>query len=118
MFLDKLSRISNRIPGARALCLVDGDGIPVDSVAADPQVDLDLLAAELVARVRAISDDRAGLAVGEVEQLSVIADRLTVVVSSIGAGYYLLLVLGPEGSYGRARFELRRARLLLRDELT
>jgi predicted regulator of Ras-like GTPase activity (Roadblock/LC7/MglB family) len=118
MFLDKLSRVSNRIPGARALCLVDGDGIPVDSVAADPQVDLDLLAAELVARVRAISDDRAGLAVGEVEQLSVITDRLTVVVSSIGAGYFLLLVLGPEGSYGRARFELRRARLLLRDELT
>lgn len=117
MFLDKLSRVSNRIPGARALCLVDADGIPVDSVAADPQVDLDLLAAELVARVRSISDDRAGMAVGEVEQLSVVTDRLTVVVSSIGGGYYLLLVLGPEGSYGRARYELRRARLLLRDEL-
>lgn len=117
MFLDKLSRISNRIPGALALCLVDGDGIAVDSVASDPQVDLDLLAAELIARARSISDDRAGLAVGEVEQLSVVTDRLTVVVSSIGVGYYLLLVLGPDGSYGRARYELRRARLLLRDEL-
>lgn len=117
MFLDKLSRVGNRIPGARALCLVDADGIPVESVAADPTVDLDLLAAELIARVRAISDDRAGLAVGEVEQLSVITDSVTVVVSSIGEGYYLLLVLGPDGSYGRARFELRRARLLLQDEL-
>jgi predicted regulator of Ras-like GTPase activity (Roadblock/LC7/MglB family) len=117
MFLDKLSRISNRIPGARALCLVDGDGIPVESVAADASIDLDLLAAELVARVRTISDDRAGLAIGKVEQLSVVTDRLTVVVSSVGAGYYLLLVLGPEGIYGRARYELRRARLLLQHEL-
>lgn len=117
MFLDKLSRVSNRIPGARALSLVDADGIAVDSVASDPDVDLDLLAAELVARVRAISEDRAGMAVGDVEQLSVVTDRMTVVVSSIGAGYYLVLVLGPEGGYGRARYELRRARLLLQDEL-
>ena len=39
-------------------------------------------------------------------------------VSSVAADYYLLLVLGPEGNYGRARFELRRARLLLEDDLS
>jgi hypothetical protein len=39
-------------------------------------------------------------------------------VSSVAADYYLLLVLGPEGNPGRARFELRRARLLLESELS
>ena len=39
-------------------------------------------------------------------------------VSSLTKDYYLLLVLGTEGSYGRARFEMRRARLLLESELS
>jgi hypothetical protein len=39
-------------------------------------------------------------------------------VSSVASDYYLLLVLGPEGNYGKARFELRRARLLLEADLS
>jgi predicted regulator of Ras-like GTPase activity (Roadblock/LC7/MglB family) len=118
MFLDQLSRISNRIDGAVALSLVAKDGIPVESVSSDPDLDLEVLAAELVAQARSISENHRELDVGEVQQLSVMTDRLTLMVSSVAADYYLLLVLGPEGNYGRARFELRRARLLLEEELS
>jgi predicted regulator of Ras-like GTPase activity (Roadblock/LC7/MglB family) len=118
MFLDQLSRISNRIDGAVALSLVARDGMPVESVSSDPDLDLEVLAAELVAQVRSISDNHRELDVGEVQQLSVMTDRLTLMVSSVAADYYLLLVLGPEGNYGKARFELRRARLLLEGDLS
>ena len=118
MFLEQLSRISNRIDGAVALSLVAKDGIPVESFSSDPDLDLDVLAAELVAQARSISDNHRELDVGEVQQLSVMTDRLTLMVSSVAADYYLLLVLGPEGNYGRARFELRRARLLLEADLS
>ncbi len=118
MFLDQLSRISNRIDGALALSLVARDGMPVESVSSDPNLDLDLLAAELVAQVRSITENHRELDVGGVQHLSVTTDRLTLMVSSVAADYYLLLVLGPEGNYGRARFELRRARLLLEAELS
>jgi predicted regulator of Ras-like GTPase activity (Roadblock/LC7/MglB family) len=118
MFLDQLSRISNRIEGAVALSLVAKDGIPVESVSSDPDLDLEVLAAELVAQARSISDNHRELDVGEVQQLSVMTDRLTLMVSSVAADYYLLLVLGPEGNYGKARFELRRARLLLEKDLS
>ncbi|MFL6237283.1 MAG: roadblock/LC7 domain-containing protein [Thermoanaerobaculia bacterium] len=118
MFLDQLSRISNRIDGAVALSLVAKDGIPVESFSSDPDLDLDVLAAELVAQARSISDNHRELDVGEVQQLSVMTDRLTLMVSSVAADYYLLLVLGPEGNYGKARFELRRARLLLEEDLS
>ena len=113
MFLEQLSRISNRIDGAVALSLVAKDGIAVESFSSDPDLDLEVLAAELVAQARSISDNHRELDVGEVQQLSVMTDRLTLMVSSVAADYYLLLVLGPEGNYGKARFELRRARLLL-----
>jgi predicted regulator of Ras-like GTPase activity (Roadblock/LC7/MglB family) len=118
MFLEQLSRISNRIDGAVALSLVAKDGIPVESFSSDPDLDLDVLAAELVAQARSISENHRELDVGEVQQLSVMTDRLTLMVSSVAADYYLLLVLGPEGNYGKARFELRRARLLLEEDLS
>ncbi|HEV8578520.1 MAG TPA: roadblock/LC7 domain-containing protein [Thermoanaerobaculia bacterium] len=118
MFLDQLSRISNQIDGALALSLVARDGIPVESVSADPELDLDVLAAELIAQVRSITENHRELDVGEVQQLSVTTDRLTLMVSAVAADYYLLLVLGPDGNYGRARFELRRARLLLEGDLS
>jgi predicted regulator of Ras-like GTPase activity (Roadblock/LC7/MglB family) len=118
MFLEQLSRISNRIEGVLALSLVAKDGMPVESVSSDPDLDLDVLAAEMVAQARSISDNHRELEVGDVQQLSVTTDRLTLMVSSVAADYYLLLVLGPEGNYGRARFELRRARLLLEGDLS
>lgn len=117
MFLERLAGIRSRIEGARALSLIDKDGIPIESVSADPDLDIELLAAEMIAQARSISDDHRELGVGEVQQFSVSTDRLTLMVSSVGKGYFLLLVLGVGGSYRRARFELRRARLLLDDDL-
>src|SRR6188768_2257789 len=118
MFLERLSRITSRIDGALALSLVGRDGMPVESVAADPEVDVEVLAAEMIAQVKAISDQQRELAVGDVQQFSVTTDKLTLMVSKVAEGFYLLLVLARDGSYGRARFELRRARLLFETDLT
>jgi predicted regulator of Ras-like GTPase activity (Roadblock/LC7/MglB family) len=117
MFLEQLSRISDQIGGVLALSLVARDGIPVESVSSDPELDIEVLAAELVSQARSITENHRDLDVGEVQQLSILTDRLTLIVSSVTRDYYLLLVLGPDGNYGRARFELRRARLALEREL-
>lgn len=117
MFLEKLSEISNRIGGARALSLVATDGIPVESVSSEEELDLEALTAELMNQVQTIGENHRDLDLGEVRQFSVSTDEVTLMVSSVSSHYYLLLVLGPEGSYGRARFELRRARLLFEHEL-
>ena len=79
--------------------------------------DLEALAAELLTQVRAISDEQRDLAVGDVDQYSVSTDRFTILIGRLQAGYYLLLVLERTSSYGRARFEVRRARLLFEDDL-
>jgi predicted regulator of Ras-like GTPase activity (Roadblock/LC7/MglB family) len=118
MFREQLNRISERIDGVLALSLVARDGIAVESVNRDPAIDLEALAAEMVSQARAISDNHRELEAGEVQQLSVTTDRVTLMVSAVTPDYYLLLVLGPAGNYGRARFELRRARLLLEKDLS
>jgi predicted regulator of Ras-like GTPase activity (Roadblock/LC7/MglB family) len=118
MFLERLGTISGRIDGAIALSLVDHDGMPVESVSASAELDLEAVAAELISQVRAISAQQQELSVGPVSQFTVVAERMTFVVSAVAGGYYLLLALTPSGSLGRARFELRRASLILEDELS
>src|SRR5690348_2004802 len=101
MFLERLNTLSSRIDGTVALSLVAGDGIPVESVINEPGLDLEVLAAELIAQVRVISDDHRELNVGEVRHLAVTTDRFTLMVTGVAEGYYLLLVLADSKSYGR-----------------
>jgi predicted regulator of Ras-like GTPase activity (Roadblock/LC7/MglB family) len=117
MFLERLNDISQRIGDARALSLVAADGIPVESVSSEDDLDLEAVTAELMNQVQAIGESHRDLEFGEVHQFSVSTDQMTLMVSSVSDSYFLLLVLGPEGSYGRARFELRRARLLFENDL-
>jgi len=117
MFLERLSAIQSRVDGALALSLVDGDGIQIEAVSSAPDLDLELLAAEMLAQLRLMAEHHRDLAVGEIEQFSVTTDQMSLMVAAVAKNYYLLLVLAPEGSYGRARFELRRAGLAFASDL-
>lgn len=117
MFIERLSEISQRIDGVLALSLVADDGIIVESVSSSSDLDLEILAAEMIAQVEAISENHRELAAGDVRQLTVATDSLTLMVSSVSDSYYLVLVLAGGGSHGRARFELLRARLALERDL-
>jgi predicted regulator of Ras-like GTPase activity (Roadblock/LC7/MglB family) len=117
VYLERLSSISSRIDGAVALSLVAGDGMPVESLSSEPQLDLEAVAAELVAQSRTISQQQKELSVGEVRQLTVAGERMVFVLSTVGHGYWLLAVLKPEANLGRARYELKRAILLFENDL-
>jgi predicted regulator of Ras-like GTPase activity (Roadblock/LC7/MglB family) len=117
MFTERLQKICDRVDGALAATLVDGDGITVESVLTNGSIDLEALAAELLAQTQTIARDHRELKMGELRQLSVTTDRYTVLVSSLVSDYSLLLVLGSEGSFGKARYELRRALLQFEHDL-
>jgi predicted regulator of Ras-like GTPase activity (Roadblock/LC7/MglB family) len=117
VYLERLSDVSRRIDGAVALTLVAADGISIESLSSDPALDLDTLAAEMVAQARAIALQQKELAVGEVVQLTVSGEAMTFLLSSLGRGFWLLAALGPEAILGRARFELKRAALLFENDL-
>lgn len=117
MFTERLEQVSQKIDGTLALSLVAKDGIPVESVSRDPALDLDLLAAELMSQVRAVSQNHQELSVGKVRYFSVVTDRYVLMVSSLNDEYYLLLVLQSGSQAGRARFELRRAVMLFEQDL-
>lgn len=115
MFKTILAGIRNRVDGALAISLIGLDGIAIESVN-DQKVPLEILGAEFGGFIKSIRPNPE-LNTGEVLQFSLITEKYITFLSAVTPEYFVLLVLRPDGSYGRARFELEKAKHLLRDEL-
>ena len=116
MFRDVLGALRDNVEGALAVSLIGLDGIAVETIN-DRDVPLDILSAEFGSFIKSIRHTNTGLNTGEVLQFSLITERYITFLSEVTPEYYILLVLRPDGNYGRARFELSKAKYLLRDEL-
>ena len=116
MFRDVLAGLLERVEGSIAASLIGLDGIAVETIRAS-QVPIDALGAEFGGFVKSIRHANTELDTGEVLQFSLVTERYITFLSEVTPEYYILLVLRPDGNYGRARFELSKAKHLLRDEL-
>lgn len=115
MFKEVLSGIKDRVEGALAVSLIGLDGIAVETIN-DNQVPLDVFGAEFGGFVKSVRPN-AELNTGEVLQFALVTEKYITFLSAVTTEYFVLLVMRPDGNYGRARFELARAKHLLRDEL-
>jgi predicted regulator of Ras-like GTPase activity (Roadblock/LC7/MglB family) len=116
VFKDVLRGVHERVEGTLAVSLIGLDGIAVETVNED-NVPLDVLGAEFGSFVKSIRNANTELNTGDVLQFSLVTERYITFLSEVTPEYYILLVLRPDGNYGRARFELAKAKYLLRDEL-
>lgn len=116
MFKETLAGLRDRVEGALAASLIGLDGIAVESVG-NGEVPLEVLGAEFGGFIKSIRHANTELNTGEVLQFSLVTERYITFLSAVTPEYYILLVLSPDGNYGRARFELAKAKSLLRDEL-
>ena len=115
MFKDVLRNIAEHVEGTLAVSLIGLDGIAIESVN-DQKVPLDVLGAEFGGFIKSIRPN-AELNTGEVLQFSLVTEKYITFLSAITPEYFVLLVLKPDGNYGRARFELARVKESLRAEL-
>ena len=117
MFAERLRAIASRLTGAQLVALVAVDGLPVESHGDREGLDLDALAAELLAQVHTIGENHRELDMGQVHQFSVTTQSHTAMLGRLTQGYFLLLLLDRDASLGRARYELRRAPLAFAEDL-
>ena len=118
IFRQTLEGIQQRVEGLRAASIIGADGIALHSVGDYQQQSLDGIAAEFTTFARSIKVSNTELGSGDLEQFSVVTDRGITLLASLSADYFLLLILGREGNFGRARFETRKARFVLEPELS
>jgi len=108
--------IRDRVEGTLAVSLIGLDGISVESI--NPgNVPLDVMGAEFGGFIKSIRLTNTELNTGEVLQFSLVTEKYIALISAVTSEYYVLLVTKPDGNYGRARFELARAKQLLHEEL-
>jgi predicted regulator of Ras-like GTPase activity (Roadblock/LC7/MglB family) len=112
-----LTRIKADVDGTLAVSLIGLDGIAIETINKQA-VPLDVLAAEFGGFIRSIRLSNTELNTGEVLQFSLTTEKYITFLSAVTPEYFILLVMKPDGNYGRARFELAKAKLALRDELT
>ena len=117
VFREALRRIAESVEGTRAVAILGLDAIPVEVYGTAEGLSIEAVAAELVPLVKSARNPRTEMHTGPVSEICVVGDHSRAVLSRITPEYYLLLLLGEEGSLGRGRYELQRAALALEREM-
>ncbi len=113
-FDQPIQQLLESCPGARGAAIVDPDGIPV--IVSPRENSLEVLGAELAAILRDLAEAAREFQHGSLEQFVVFAEDAVIILTTIAAGYFLVLVLGRDGLAGKARFLSRVAQARLHSE--
>ena len=110
MFTETLKKVVDNVDGGMAAVVMGLDGIPVETyIKAADRIDVTTVAMEfsfILTQVRKAGDS---LAVGSLEELSVKAQRLTLVCRMISPQYFVAIAMAPEGNFGKCRYLVRMA---------
>ncbi len=104
-----------RLPGALGAAVVGPDGIPVETVVRNADVNMEWAAAEGMDLVRRVATAPGRGTAGEPDEITIAADARLTILRSVGAGYFLCLVAGKDAIAGQARYEAWRTGLMLRE---
>ena len=101
-FDEAVSELCSGCPGALGAAIVDPDGIPV---AATPDGGrLEDVGAQFATIIREVQQAERELHHGGLEQLTVYGEGSTLILTLMGGGYFLVLLLGSDGLLGKGRF--------------
>ena len=106
-FTQALRAIAARVPETQVRLIMGTDGIPIEKLVLNPDPNLEAVAAEYTALLRASVSAAGDTGLGELRELSVVTDRVTALLVAITPEYFLFAALAPGALHGRARFALR-----------
>ena len=118
MFKEVLQTALNHTEGCFGVLIMGTDGIVVESVR-QPEVtesNLDVAVAEYVSLVRNAKRTNREMGIGKLHEVTLAGESGIFILRFIGEDYFIAMILSPEGNFGRGRYELRRAELLLEKE--
>ena len=108
MFKEPLRKIVDNVEGGIAGLVMGFDGIAVESYTREGhKMDINTVGMEfsfILTQLRKAADI---LDIGGVSEISIKAEKLTIVVRVLNSDYFLALALGPEGNFGKGRFLMR-----------
>ncbi|HXI61470.1 MAG TPA: hypothetical protein VNF70_02120 [Pyrinomonadaceae bacterium] len=118
MFKEALQTIVEKTDGSLGALIMGADGLSVEKYFNEEgyAANLDVAAAEFTSLVRSAARSGNDLALGDLRELMVALASVTFVMRLFNKDYFVVLAMKPEGNLGRARYELRKAELMLAHE--
>jgi predicted regulator of Ras-like GTPase activity (Roadblock/LC7/MglB family) len=113
-FDEVMTELLRRCPGADGAAVVDPDGMPV--VVTPKDGNFEGLSAEFASIVKALEQAGREFQHGQLQQLSVFTENTVVILTSIAAGYFLMVLMDRHGLVGKARLHSRLASERLHSE--
>jgi predicted regulator of Ras-like GTPase activity (Roadblock/LC7/MglB family) len=109
MFKEILEKIVENCDGSVAGVLMGFDGIAVETVARDQEMDVQTIAMEFSFVLGQVRKAAEILEVGALEEVSIRSENLTFIIRVLNEEYFYGTALKPNGNFGKARFLMRMA---------
>lgn len=106
-FADILKELVNGTEGALGALVVGIDGIPVDEYSVSGDLDLQSMTVEYSALLKEIEKGSQAARLGTTKEVTVMADKAMIMLRRLNDEYFLVLIIRPEGNFGKGRFLLR-----------
>lgn len=118
MFTEHLKTVVDQVDGGIGGLIMGLDGIAVDSYVADGnKMDITTLGMEFSFILGQVKKASEILRLGGVNEVTIRAESLYLVVRMINPEYFLAVVLSADGNFGKCRFLMRLAQPRLLAEL-
>ncbi len=120
-FKEALDMIVENVDDTIAALIVGTDGIIIEkSIIGEedfPQeLNLDLIAAEKTSLLKSSLRTADDIDIGELEELNLFTEKYCFLIKLITREYYFLVIMKRSGTYGKSRFLLKKAKLILEKE--
>jgi predicted regulator of Ras-like GTPase activity (Roadblock/LC7/MglB family) len=106
-FSDILKEVVNGTEGALGALIVGLDGIPVEEYSLNGDLDIQSMTVEYSALLKEIEKGSQAARLGSTKEVTVIADKAMIMLRRLNDEYFFVLIIGPEGNFGKGRFLLR-----------
>ena len=106
-FADILKEVVNGTEGALGALVVGLDGIPVEEYALSSEMDIQSMTVEYSSLLKEIEKGSQAAHLGSTKEVTVIAEKAMIMLRRLNEEYFFVLIIKPEGNFGKGRFLLR-----------
>jgi len=106
-FSDILKEVVNGTEGAIGALIVGLDGIPVEEFAVSSDMDIPAMTVEFSSLLKEIEKGSQAAQMGSTREVTVISDKAMIMLRRLNDEYFFVLIIKPDGNFGKGRFLLR-----------
>jgi predicted regulator of Ras-like GTPase activity (Roadblock/LC7/MglB family) len=106
-FADILKEVVLGTEGAMGALVVGVDGIAVEEFTLDKDIDLQSMTVEYATLLKEIERGSQASQLGSTREVTVIADKAMIMLRRLNDEYFMVLIIKPDGNFGKGRFLIR-----------